>query len=76
MIDDDDPAIMRAKAIASLVASREVFDSLRPLFEQMIEAARSENAYYLAFAACHMLDSIDVFREQVDRYINEKVNGD
>lgn len=76
MMDDDDPAIIRAKAIASLVASREVFDSLRPLFEQMIAAAKSERAYYLAFAACHMLDSIDVFRKQVDRYVSEKISGD
>lgn len=72
---DDDPAIARAKAIASLVASREVFDSMRPLFEQMVAAARSENAYYLAFAASHMLDSIDVFMKQVDRYIEERVKG-
>lgn len=72
---DDDAEIARAKAVASLVASREIFDSMRPLFEEMIAAARVENAYYLAFAASHMMDSLDVFMTQVDRYIGERVKG-
>lgn len=72
---DDDAETARAKAIASLVASREVFDSMRPIFEEMIAAARVENAYYLAFAAAHTMDSLDVFMKQVDRYIEERVKG-
>lgn len=63
----DDDAAMNA-----LTASKAMFDELRPHFEQMIQAARIEHAYYLAFAASHMLDSIDVFGKQVERYIVER----
>ena len=63
----------QAKAVAALETLGEMFLQIKPLFANVVSIARNSGAHGLAFSTLHLVESIDVFQQEVRRFVLEGI---
>lgn len=63
-----------AAMLAGLAKLREAFDGMNPLFDTVVAKAKESGHMGLAFSTLHLTSSVEVFYQELEKFILEKVN--
>jgi hypothetical protein len=65
-------SVIDAKVAAGLLQLRDTFLAMKPLFGELIGIAKESEGHGLAFSASHLIDSIEVFQKELEKFIERE----